>query len=176
MVYLLLLMTATCSAGGMAIRGFSTPGVEQVFENGGLILLSEKENTVSMYNTTPKVDTTCNFFVRIVNESSDRKTFWFKDLVVTDQWGRLIPVRKKSSVVKSKRKSNSVREFFNALGNTSEAINTYDNAGKIKYEESSNACSSTHARVGRRINGTTASANVSAVSRERVRESTLTSL
>ncbi|MEC7839292.1 MAG: hypothetical protein VX777_04555 [Chlamydiota bacterium] len=167
-VSLFCLFSSTCIADNTSIRGVATAGVEEIFDNGGLILVSEKKNTILMYNTDPKVCGHCNFFVKVVNETSKRQTFLVEDLMVTDQWGRVIPVRKKKSVVKSKERANSRRSFFHALASAFEAVGTYDHAGKVNYQETSHSRSRTHAAVGNR-SGTLAYTDVSSSSREVVK-------
>lgn len=165
----LLMSTTLCFAGhGLPIRGIATNNVDEIFENGGLILASEKQHSIYMYNTTPRVSGYCNFFVEIHNESPHRETFYFQDLVVTDQWGRRLPVRSKNSVVKRQERENSTRDFFHSLSCAIDSINTEKKAGKVKYKEESRGYSKTKVRTGDR-RGTVARTEVRSENYSRIK-------
>lgn len=146
--YSLLLSLPTLSFAGN-IRGIPTLDTHEIFENGGLILVSQKANTILMYNTTPKANDYCNFFVEITNESPDFETFYFDELVVTDQWGRKIPVKKKKTVIKNKEKMHFWENFFQAVVTSAEIADANKNAGKVKYTETT--VTNAHANVNARV-------------------------
>lgn len=146
---LLTFASVNCfSANTYALRGVASAGVNEIFENGGLILASEKDNAIYMYNTTPDIRGACNFFVEIHNDSPHRETFYVNNLVVTDQYGIRLPVRSKNNVMKNQASKNSTRKFFHELGCLVDTINAEENAGKVRYHEEVNHTS--HTRVSTR--------------------------
>jgi len=147
-------------------------GQEELYEKGGLMLFSSKQNDILFYQTSSTLKyNKANFYFSFTNCGDKPVNINENSLTVTDQFGRRIRVVPKSELVKTKQKAHSWAMFsanLSELANTMEASKAGDTTvhthahgqavtdsakykrGKLKTSEHTNTtytdCSSTYIR------------------------------
>lgn len=106
---------------------------EEVFVDGGSVIVSNKTNSVFMYQTSERMSDRGNFYFSISNETHSPINFCFSDLKVTDQWGRDIKVVHKKELIAAKKSAHNWQTFASLLCLGIESANA-QNAGKIHYQ------------------------------------------
>lgn len=107
---------------------------EEILVNGGSMLVSDKSNSVLMYQISETVKNRCaNFYFVITNKSEKPINFYHCNLRVTDQWGRPVRVISKKSQLARKRKAFNWQMLGAALCASSDIANAQQ-AGTIHYQ------------------------------------------
>lgn len=110
---------------------------EEVLIQGASIIVSNKNNTFSMYQTSEEIkDNRANFYFGFSNSTDRPITLYFSNLKVTDQWGRPIRVIHKNEHIDNKKSERNWRIFASALSAGLQSANA-QNAGRIDYQTQS---------------------------------------
>lgn len=110
---------------------------DEILVNGASVLMSKKSQTVLMYQTSEKIKKNhANFFFTVKNETALPVNLYFENLVVTDQFGRHIPVVHKNHQIARKRKEAKNLSILSGVCTGLELLSS-DSAGEVKYTETS---------------------------------------
>jgi len=100
-------------------------GQKEILDQGGSIILSNKENSVLMYQTCGTIKyRRGNFMLAIFNETDEPVNFHFHDLKVTDQWGRPVRVVPKRELIKDKKRKRDGELFFLGIESVQDAVDS----------------------------------------------------
>jgi len=144
--YLMLLTANTCFANH-DIFPVKMDGQDEIFINGGVVIRSEKQFSMELYQTRSEIKNgKANFYFAVANNTNRLVNIHFNDLMVTDQLGNPLRVVTKNELLNSKKNCASWKHFFSAICTFADSCQA-DKAGDINYNETS--CSSYNSRASR---------------------------
>ncbi len=110
------------------------PDQQEVLMQGASMLVSDKDNSVLMYQTSETIKNNhANFYFIISNKSDYPINMHFHKLKVTDQWGRPVKVISKRAQIAKKKNAKKWHMIGSALSTGVDIINA-QNAGHIHYQ------------------------------------------
>lgn len=130
---LLLLSTPFLGFADHCIYPAKYPDQKEVLVQGGIILISEKTNSASIYQTCEAIENRkANFYFEIFNKEERPINFYFQDLQVTDQNGRPIRIVPKQELIANKQSQANWKLFASTLCEGIDTLNA-EEAGRIDY-------------------------------------------
>lgn len=146
---LMLLSTTLLCFADHCIQPLKYPDQKEVLVQGGVILISEKTNCASIYQTCEEIENRkANFYFEVLNKGEHPINLYFQDLRVTDQAGRPIRIIPKQELIANKKSQANWRLFTSTLCEGIDTINA-EEAGRVDYY----AHSTTHHRARRSVFG-----------------------
>ncbi|CCB87426.1 putative uncharacterized protein [Parachlamydia acanthamoebae UV-7] len=137
---------------------------DEVLIQGALATISNKKNSLLMYQTCEKiVCNKANFYFSFSNLTDHPIHLYFSNLKVTDQLGRPIKVMHKKELIDNKKSEKNWKIFASAIYAGIQTANA-ENAGRIDYVSKTKKHSKTHFDVcdsRKRIHGTVKESNKS---------------
>lgn len=147
LVTFLSLSLCNCCFADSYIQPTKYDDQEEVLVQGGSMIVSNKMNSVIMYQTSKKTyNRKGNFYFNLLNRTDRPINFYFSNLQVTDQWGRHVKVVHKNTLISNKESEMNWRLFGSAFCTTVDYINAQD-AGTSRYYAQNNSSSHSKFKV-----------------------------
>jgi len=110
---------------------------KEVLIDGGSATLSQKENSILMFQTSKNLKgRRGNFYFSMMNLTDESVNFYPSNLRVTDQRGRSVRVVTKEELLSSNRRENNTLLFLSAISTGLGAYNA-SNTGTMNYQTQS---------------------------------------
>lgn len=117
---------------------------EEILINGGSVVVSNKINSVQMYQTSKTIKNgLANFHFIVINKTNNPINFYFSSLQVMDQCGRPLKVASKKELIENKKCLKKWSLFGSMLSSGAKMVNA-QNAGKVYYKSNSNSSFNSH--------------------------------
>lgn len=144
----LSLLTTVACFGERYLQPVKYEDQEELFERGGLMLFSSKNNDILFYQTRETLKNNCaNFFFSFTNCQDRNINVLFHNLTVTDQYGRIIKVVPKKQLLKGEENNMAWAMLFSGVVELADTLEA-NQAGKttVHTHTHGSACANT-ARV-----------------------------
>lgn len=117
---------------------------EEIFIQGASITVSQKINSMSLYQTCKKIKHhKANFYFTFFNQTDHPLNLMFSNLRVTDQWGRPLRVLHKNELISNKKSQRDWNNFSSSLTAFNDSLEA-QKAGRVDYQSSTDSSVHSH--------------------------------